>query len=105
MVFNATEDSHSHIRAHVLATRYDSINLLRPMIEGVKAYFRCLILERGLFDGRPGRAISRNRFRTTHMAYEEARNLLKKGVTSQASPSDNGDSDHYYYCHNSSDTK
>jgi len=74
--YDATESSHALIRAKVLATRYNSLTRIRPFIEGSKAYLKCLIIEKGLFDGRAGRAISSNRYRSTYLAFELARKLL-----------------------------
>lgn len=75
--YDITEKNHSMIRAKVLATQNSSINTLKPLFEGVKSYLKCLIFERGIFDGRAGRAIALSRYRSTCTAYKEARKILK----------------------------
>lgn len=74
--FLATEKRHAAIRAKVLATRCDSINPVKPYIEGAKAFFDCFLSKGGIFDGRIGNAISRQRYHSTLLAYKAARRML-----------------------------
>lgn len=74
--FSITENHHAAIRAKVLATKNDAINPIKPYIEGVKAFVGCYLKQGGVLDGRIGNAISRERYKSTLLAYKVARHIM-----------------------------
>ena len=69
--------SHAAMKAKVLAARDEEIGPLSPLLHGVKALWRCLITEGGLFEGKVGRDISFQSYRSELLAYTTARKLKK----------------------------
>lgn len=71
--------SHAAMKAKVLAAKDESIGVLTPMIHGVKALWRSFITNGGIFEGKVGREISFQAYRSEILAYTTARRLKRKG--------------------------
>lgn len=69
--------SHAAIKAKVLAAKDEEIGSLSPFIHGVKALWTCLVTDGGLFEGRVGREIAMQSYRSEFIAYKTARKLKK----------------------------
>ncbi len=61
----------------MIAAKKDRIGALTPAIKGVSAFLKCYVGEKGILDGEQGWAISRQRFRSTVLAYLIAKRILK----------------------------
>lgn len=70
--------SHAAMKAKVLAAREKPIGLASPFIHGVKALWHNLITEGGVFEGKVGREISFQAYRSELLAYTTARRLKQK---------------------------
>ena len=70
--------SHAAMKAKVLAARDGSIGLISPFIHGIKALWHNLVTEGGVFEGRVGREISFQAYRSELLAYTTARRLKQK---------------------------
>ena len=73
--YMATERQHAALYGRELAGRKDEISSIAPYIAAVKAFFNTYIGKRAILDGAEGRAISRESYRSTLMAYKVARRL------------------------------
>lgn len=78
-----TERRHAGIRGRVIAAQTNRVGLIAPVIRGIKAFMECYIGEGGIMDGRPGRAISTERYRSTLTAYRIARRILRRQQAAQ----------------------
>lgn len=75
--YSRVQHRHAGIRARVIAAQNDHVGTLTPLIKSVADFLKCYISEKGILDGQEGRAISRERFRATMMAYRMARRMLR----------------------------
>lgn len=71
--FNRKEDRKAGIRGRVIAAQNDSISSFTPILQAIKAYLRCYILQKGFLEGKTGRIIARRQYRSIIMAYRLAR--------------------------------
>lgn len=76
--FRKVQNRHAEINGRVLSARHSSISTLTPYIKAASAFLECYISKGAILDGPEGRAISREQFRTTCLAYKIARRELKK---------------------------
>ena len=79
--YSLTERRHAGIRGRVIAAQTNHVGLIAPVFRGIKAFMECYIGEGGIMDGRPGRAISAERYRSTLTAYRIARRILRRQHT------------------------
>lgn len=70
--------SHAAMKAKVLAARDENIGLLSPVAHGLKAFWNSFVSEGGLFEGKVGREISLQSYRSEIIAYKTARKLKNK---------------------------
>lgn len=70
--------SHAAMKAKVLAAKDESIGVLTPVLHGVKALWRSYITNGGIFEGKVGREISFQAYRSEILAYTTARRLKSK---------------------------
>ncbi len=70
--------SHAAMKAKVLAAKDESIGVLTPVLHGVKALWRSYITNGGIFEGKVGREISFQAYRSEILAYTTARRLKNK---------------------------
>jgi len=71
-----TERRHAGIRGRVIAAHTNRVGFVVPVLRSLKAFIGCYIGQGGIMDGRPGRAISAERYRSTLTAYRIARRIL-----------------------------
>lgn len=76
--YRRKERRHAGIKARVIATQNDRIGALTPFFKGIGAFVGCFIGDGAIFDGPEGRAICRERFNSTMMAYRMARRQLRR---------------------------
>ncbi|MBQ8773080.1 MAG: glycosyltransferase family 2 protein [Muribaculaceae bacterium] len=74
--FRNTETRHAGIRSRVIAAQSDRIYPIVPYLKGISAFIECYIGQRGFLNGRPGKAISVEKYRSTVLAYRMARRQL-----------------------------
>ncbi|MCM1355592.1 MAG: glycosyltransferase family 2 protein [Staphylococcus sp.] len=67
--------SHAAMKAKVLAASDGEIGVLSPFIHGLKALWRNYVVEGGVFEGKVGRDISFQAYRSEILAYTTARKL------------------------------
>lgn len=67
--------SHAAMKAKVLAARDGNIGVLSPVTHGLKAFWNSFVSEGGLFEGKVGREISLQSYRSEVLAYATARKL------------------------------
>lgn len=75
--YRRVQRRHAGIRARVIATQNDRVGALTPLLKGLKDFLKCFLREGGILDGPEGRAICRERFASTMMAYKIARRTLR----------------------------
>lgn len=76
--YRRTLASHARIAARVLAAKNSSISPLTPHWEALKTFMKTYFSLGGIFEGAPGRKISREQYRATLLSYRLARKTLKK---------------------------
>lgn len=81
--YSQVQRRHAGIRARVIATQNDHVGALTPIFRGICDFLKCFFREKGVLDGPEGRAISRERFVSTMMAYSIARRKLQSKETKQ----------------------
>lgn len=70
-------DHQAEIYGRVIAARLRKVGSFVPQWNAFKAFFRCYISDGGILEGRPGRQISAQHFRSTLKSYKIARSLIK----------------------------
>lgn len=76
--FVKKENRLAALKARVLATKGDSINVFTPFTKAVGQYFKALLVDQSWLDGGHGMAIASRRSRTTYEAYRMARHIIKE---------------------------
>ena len=76
--YSNVQRRHAAVAAYDIKARNARINFLTPFIKGAEAFFDMYLGHGAILDGREGRAISRERFRSTYMAYNLARRSHRK---------------------------
>lgn len=76
--YRQVQTRHAAITGKVLTARNDSISAITPYIKGIAAFLDCYLNKGAILDGPEGRAISREQYRSTFLAYNLARRALKK---------------------------
>lgn len=70
--------THAAMKAKVLAAKDDEIGIASPLLHGLKAFWRSFVSEGGVFEGKVGREISLQSYRSEYLAYATARKLKSK---------------------------
>ncbi len=76
--FRQVQTRHAAIRGHVLTARLETISPVTPFLKAASAFLNCYISKGAFLDGPEGRAICREQYRSTYMAYNLARRSMKK---------------------------
>ncbi|MCM1076906.1 MAG: glycosyltransferase family 2 protein [Bacteroides sp.] len=76
--FEKVAVSHAAMKAKVLAAKEGEIGVMSPLIHGMKAFWRSFVSEGGVFEGKVGREISLQSYRSEYLAYATARKLKSK---------------------------
>lgn len=76
--YRQVQTRHAAITGKVLSAHLESVPAITPYIKGIKAFLDCYINKGAILDGAEGRAISREQYRSTFIAYNMARRTLKK---------------------------
>lgn len=76
--FRQTEQAHAALLAKSLIESGKTPGLLTPYIQGVKSFVKCYISQGGALDGIVGTAISKQRYRSTLLAWSAARKKQNK---------------------------
>lgn len=71
--YAAKEEAHALLDAEQLIGSGRRVGALRPYVEAVGAYLRCMVVEGGWMDGLAGRAIGRRRAASALLTYKKAR--------------------------------
>ncbi len=67
--------SHAAMKAKVLSVCDENIGVVSPFIHGLKAFWHSFVREGGIFEGKVGREISMQSYRSELLAYTTARKL------------------------------
>ena len=70
--------SHAAMKARVLAAKDESIGVAGPLVHGLKAFWNSFVTGGGVFEGKVGREISLQSYRSEYLAYATARKLKSK---------------------------
>lgn len=81
--YRNTEQSHAAIAAGILADSNTVILPGRPILEGIKAYLDCMVIHGGIFDGKVGAAIARQRYHSALHTYRTAVDMRRKRSVQQ----------------------
>lgn len=76
--FEAVARSHAAMKARVLAARSTSIGVLTPFVHAAGAFIDTWLLHGGILEGKPGREIAVQAYRSELLAYKAAQKLLAK---------------------------
>lgn len=76
--YRAVQRRHAAIESRDITSKHDSIRFYTPFIKGAEAFLGMYLVNGAILDGPEGRAISRERFRSTYMAYNMARRSRRK---------------------------
>ena len=76
--YRQVERRHAALHSLRLSREMSSISPLTPFMKAAGAFLGCYLSKGAILDGPEGRAISREQYRSTFMAYNLARRALKK---------------------------
>ena len=76
--FCETENKHAALLARNLVHSGVNPGRIRPYIQGVRSFLKCYLLQGGALDGIAGSSISRQRYKSTLLAWKAAAKALEK---------------------------
>lgn len=76
--YEATERRHAALRGRVLATSMERVAPVTPVVQAIKSFITTYVGRRAMLDGREGRAIAMENYRSTLLSYKLASRLIER---------------------------
>lgn len=79
--YRTVQRRHAALASRDITSSRESVRFYTPLIKGAEAFLDMYLLNGAILDGREGRAISREQFRSAYIAYNMARRSRRKKST------------------------